>query len=400
MKEIKLKICAESPLAIGRKKPGGSVSEAQDYIPGSVIRGTVADLLISLGGEPTTGDDFDKIFLSGEAAIFRNAYLSTSILPATAVSSKTDSGFKPATAVSSKTDSGFKLKKNGVFDTLIDRFCAEAHDYPYDPNCPEDGGRVEPYSSYYQKDDQTYKSCSSVKRLLTRAGINRRRATTEEEILYSIEVLNEKVIYHSSILLEDENLANSLGAFLAKRTLYLGGATSRGLGKVSLVTAEVISPELAIGQAIKQFNDKLRERWQLWSIFGEPQEALSKDKTYFTINLQSDAILKEDWLHTTVISEAMLQEFAEFKDDSLKLHTAYSAYDYLSGWNTAWGLMKDMELITNKGGVYLFSTNQSSEWLPKLEKLCLNGVGDRRAEGFGQIKICDDFHLVFREIAV
>ncbi|MFP4103908.1 MAG: CRISPR-associated RAMP protein Csx10, partial [Coleofasciculus sp.] len=46
MKQIQLTITALSPLAIGRKKPGGSVSEAGDYIPGSVIRGAMASQMI------------------------------------------------------------------------------------------------------------------------------------------------------------------------------------------------------------------------------------------------------------------------------------------------------------------------------------------------------------------
>lgn len=38
METIQLTLTAQSPLAIGRQKPGGSISEAQDYIPGSVSR--------------------------------------------------------------------------------------------------------------------------------------------------------------------------------------------------------------------------------------------------------------------------------------------------------------------------------------------------------------------------
>jgi CRISPR-associated protein Csx10 len=48
----------------------------------------------------------------------------------------------------------------------------------------------------------------------------------------------------------------------------------------------------------------------------------------------------------------MLHQFAgvKDKDESLHLEAAYSSYEYLSGWNAAWGLMKDVELITKKGG--------------------------------------------------
>ena len=42
MKQLALTVTAQSPLAIGRRKPGGSVSEAEQYIPGSVLRGAIA----------------------------------------------------------------------------------------------------------------------------------------------------------------------------------------------------------------------------------------------------------------------------------------------------------------------------------------------------------------------
>jgi CRISPR-associated protein Csx10 len=91
---------------------------------------------------------------------------------------------------------------------------------------------------------------------------------------------------------------------------------------------------------------------------------------------------------------------SEEKDNFLKLHVAYSSYDYRSGWNSAWGLMKDMELIINKGSVYLFSTSKPDIWFDQLGQLEEKGAGDRTCEGFGQVQVCNQFHLVFREEAV
>ena len=265
MKQIQLKITALSPLAIGRKKPG-SVSEAGDYIPGSVIRGAIAAQILQQSGQQEAnlteaGGDFQALFLNETAAIFRNAY------PA----STEEVRVLPATAVSSKTNPGFQPKGNGVFDTLIDRFCAEAYSYPYDPSCPkalEEGtdGRVEPYGGFYsQKNSKEYQSHSVNKRLLTRVGINRRRATAEEQILYSIEVLSEikakePVIYRSSILLEDDHLAESLKTFIDTHSFRLGGAASRGLGKVQ-IEAKLVKPEIGVSSRIEKFNQAIQKRW-------------------------------------------------------------------------------------------------------------------------------------------
>ncbi len=406
MNQIQLEIKALSPLAIGRQKPGGSVSEAETYIPGSVIRGAIASEILRQSSQPEPNGDFQTLFLGNNPAIFHNAYPAVATVEDESTVLPGDIAVLPATAVSSKTDSGFKPKKHGVFDTLIDRFCAEGYNHPYDPNCPKDGGRVEPYGGFYSLKDNHYYQPAISTRLLTRAGINRRRATTEEQVLYSIEVLNEVegkqqaiATYRGKILVEDEQLAISLGNFINSHNFWLGGGVSRGLGKVE-ITATPNSETPDIASKITQFNQKLQNRWEMWQIFGKPHEDLLANRTYFTLDLQSDAILTEDWQRTTVISPTMLQQFAGVDDSSLQLHVAYTSYDYRSGWNAAWGLMKDAELVTNKGAVYLFSTTQSELWIKALKHLQLRGVGERTSEGFGQFQVCNEFHLVFREHAV
>ncbi|MBW4624011.1 MAG: CRISPR-associated RAMP protein Csx10 [Brasilonema octagenarum HA4186-MV1] len=414
MKRINLEIKALSPLAIGRQKPGGSVSEAQTYIPGSVIRGAVAaHILKQANTSISEGDNFHELFLGENPAIFQNAY------PATIEGDKStrvqpEVKVVPATALSSKTKSGFKSKPNdpkhnGVFDTLIDRFCADRYNHLYDPNCPTDGERVDAFKGFYSQLKGKYYSHSITTRLLTRVGINRRRSTSEERVLYSIEVLNESqdnrkkpVTYTGGILVVDE-LAESLERFINnhKEDLRLGGATSRGLGRVKITANPHVEIKSKVTNQIKQFNDKLHQRWLEWNqIFGNSLQDLLENRTYFTIDLQADAIFTENWRRTTVISREMLQQFTGVSDTSLQLHAAYSSYDYLSGWNSAWGLMKDVELITEKGSVYLFSTTEKDLWLQALEDLEVKGVGDRTCEGFGSVQICNPFHLVMREEAV
>lgn len=416
MKRIVLEIKALSPLAIARQKPGGSVSEVENYIPGSVIRGAIAAQILKESGHQSTnlaenGGDFQALFLGDEPAIFQNAYPATLEInkKLVAIERTEEIMVLPATTLSSKTDSGFKTQKgNGVFDTLIDRLCAEFYGYPYDPNCPVDGGRVDTVDfSFYSKYNDKYYKHSVNKRLLTRVGINRRRATAEEEILYSIEVLNEsqelnqKPIYYRTAILVTDDLAEFLQQFIHNRRqdFRLGGSTSRGLGKVAINAKLPTDVQTNVKEKVKNFNDRLQERWVKWKdVFSNPSEELPSDRTYFTLDLQSDAILSDRWRRTTVISEVMLKYLADVDEDSsLKLEAAYSSYDYRSGWNAAWGLMKDVELVTNKGGVYLFSTTQPEKWFEKLGNLEVRGVGDRTCEGFGQVKICNEFHLVFRE---
>ncbi|MGF1482365.1 MAG: CRISPR-associated RAMP protein Csx10 [Cyanophyceae cyanobacterium] len=417
MKRIDLTITAQAPLAIGQRKPGGSVSEAMDYIPGSVIRGAIASRILKSSTQiPKAGDDFHALFLDEQAAVFQNAY------PAIAKVGEDEYeirdgeiAFLPATALSSKTDSGFKPNKAGVFDSLIDSFCAREHGLFYEPNNIK-GDRVESFSGFYSKAGNCYSSHSVSKRLLTRVGINRRLATAQEEILYSIEVLNEvqgkkekvPTTYRSSILVQDDgDLAEQLSEFIRSNCdrFRLGGSGSRGLGNVTIkakISESANIQESSLKQRIGSFNEKLKERWGFWNAFGVPDPNPLEGRTFFTVNLQSDAILTEQWQRTMVISEDMLRQFVGLHNADVTLHMTYSSYDYRSGWNTAWGLPKDVELIAKMGGVFLFSISETQQerWYEKLAELELRGVGDRTSEGLGQIKVCDDFHLIFREDAV
>jgi CRISPR-associated protein Csx10 len=426
MKQINLTITAEAPLAIGQRKPGGSVSEAMDYIPGAAIRGAVAaKVLEQAGSEPgvsteSSGDDFHRLFLTDQAVVFQNAYPAIAKVGNDHYEESLEVRLLPVTALSSKTDSGFKPDKGGVFDSLIDGFCAREQGLFYEPNgltgdsaSADLSVRVEPFSGFYSKKGNTYRSHTVSKRLLTRVGINRRRATAQEEMLYSLEVLDEvqgkkhpqPMVYQSSIFVRDDDLADQMHQFIThySNQFRLGGAASRGLGKVE-IKASIDALQLhthEIKQRIEHFNQKIMERWHLWSAFGA-DTPLAK-QIFFTVNLQSDAILNERWQRTMVVSEEMLRHFAGISnaaDPTLTLQIAYSSYDYRSGWNAAWGLQKDLELVTKMSGVYLFGTQNPDLWYDKLAELTLWGVGDRTSEGFGQIQICDEFHLIFRENAV
>jgi CRISPR-associated protein Csx10 len=413
MKQIILTITAQAPLAIGQRKPGGSVSEAMDYIPGTVIRGAIAgQILRQTRQSPEAGDDFHKLFVDEQSTVFHNGYPAIAKLEDDAYELRPEVvSVLPATALSSKTDSGFKPRKAGVFDSLIDSYCAREHGLFYEPN-DVTGDRVESFDGFYSKADNIYATHSINKRLLTRVGINRQRATAQDEMLYSLEVLNESQgkqtpvpsVYRSAIVVNDDTVAEQLLAFIQANgdRMRLGGSASRGLGQVSLEASlgEVNADPLP--QRIEAFNTKLQERWALWNAFGMPDPDPLKDRLFFTIDLQAAAIFTENWRRTMVLSATMLGQFIGISLDDIKLEMAYSSYDYRSGWNAAWGLPKDVELVTKSGGVFLYSIpkSESDHWYEPLAKLERWGVGDRANEGFGQIRVCDEFHQVMREASV
>ncbi len=437
---IELTITAHAPLALGRQKPGGSVSESESYIPGSTIRGAIAGHILQAANQrnadfSTNGGDFQSLFLDPEVAIFQNAY------PAIARISSHELAFAqepirvlPATALSSKENSGFKShgqpeeqQTGGVFDTLLDRYCAEQCGQVYDPSCPRDRGRVEPYGGFYSRTDRQlqdgeyrYRRHGAPTRFLTRVGINRRRATAQDDMLYGIEVLNESFLrntqdkypkweyltYRSYIWLQDADLANDVQTYINRhaQTFRLGGSVSRGLGRVVL-NAKLQPSVSDVQTRVQDFNAKLQERWQLWSALLSPDRSSLPARTFFALAFQSEAILTDQWQRTMVVFPSMLNGINGMQDSDLQLHASYASYDYRNGWNAAWGLMKETELITNRGSTFLLSINtpkawNKNDWIAALDELEIKGLGDRTAEGFGQVRICDEFHTIVRENAV
>jgi len=145
MTRLELNITALSPLAPGRQKPGGSVSEVENYISGSVLRGAIASQILELSGQHSAnlaenGGNFQTLFLGENPAIFGNAYPAVTKIGNESIAVNHEIKVLPATAVSSKTNPGFISSRSGhgVFDTLIDAFCATAYNQPYSnlaPSC-------------------------------------------------------------------------------------------------------------------------------------------------------------------------------------------------------------------------------------------------------------------------
>ena len=100
---------------------------------------------------------------------------------------------------------------------------------------------------------------------------------------------------------------------------------------------------------------------------------------------------------TMVLTTEMLREATGVVDDSLKLLRAYASYDYRGGWNTGQRLPKDTDLVTRMGSVWVFQVDNLAPWLGPLADMEVRGVGERTAEGFGEVVICDAFHVAGKE---
>lgn len=392
--ELAIEVTLASPLLPGGRKPTGQIVEAVQHIRGGLLRGAVADawLASSESGEPDA--DFKTLFLGECAGIFRNCYPGSKVLPATAIGCKDFDGFL------AENDP----EKHGIFDTLFQRLITEKADWLlYDPKCPHcgDDGRVEAQSGFYTRSDNGgYVKRALSTRLLTRVGINRQRKVAADELLYNLNAIDplsakgEKIRLYGSAHLPMA-VVSQVADTLQKEVQRLGGGRSRGLGRVEIKVKKCEDTD-SLEQRICDFNAALKTVWDTYSCRSNV-EIDAFEGTYFSIALQSDAIFEENWQKSMVLTGSMLQEAAGC-DAEVRLIRSFASYDYVSGWNAAWGLLQGTDLVTRIGSVFVFHTSDIDAWISVLRTLEKVGVGSRREEGFGQILICDPFHLRTQEL--
>jgi CRISPR-associated protein Csx10 len=328
------------------------------------------------------------------------------------MSCKAAGGFLPAPG--QPADGGVG---HGVFDTLLDRLGWETlapAGLLYRPRCPAPvcGERVERYAAHYGRRAvaraPSYFRARVPTRLLARVALDRRRRVAAEPLLYTVPVLSEAspapdgalrpTTFHGEVLVPDD--AN--GALLEEalgRVEHLGGGSSRGLGVVQVAVAEAPERE-PVAERLEGFARALAVRRGQYARLA-PQSAASLEGSYFSIDLRSDALLwRHGWEPTTVLDAELLRAATGVADPSLALVRAYAEPDWRGGWQAAWGLPRPTELVARRGSCYLYRTASLAAWTDALEMLETSGIGARTAEGYGEVRVCDRFHLVLRERAV
>jgi CRISPR-associated protein Csx10 len=409
MKLLTIEITARSPLAFPERKAGTQFRRSLDYVPGATIYGALG---AQLGPRyEGTEEEFRALF---RAIRCHNAYPAwlgdewSRPLPATAEKPK------------GKTD-------DVLTDTLIERVCCEKLQPPaYLFSLTDSEGRAQEgargYHAPARADDLRQQIQRSVtQRVLTRVAINRRRGTAQEGLLYSPLVLSEVTTMRTYQWNEQTQREQAVKTDFPTRFLgsvalpdgcdlsiftdalhaitFLGGRTTSGLGQVEIRVRDAAeagsSAEDAqtVRERVEALTAAFRQRAPLYEHFGGG--GWSANGSIFTINLLSHAILYEHgWQPTMVLTGAMLEEATGVR---AKLLRSFATSGHAGGWHIQWGAPKPSEVSTLMGSVFVFQTEQGQELetteYERLARLQQAGIGERRAEGFGQVRICDEFHI-------
>ncbi len=371
-----ISLIPQSPIHIGKSKPNFSFLPTKDLIPGSILRGALAEYLIMRGRESEI-----KEFIANMRFGFLYPSKSPALLPLPL----------PATSLGCKNNSGFKSEKaHGIFDALLASVAYEElrkfteFPVPLTFKCKECGSRMDKVSGFYTEEGGKYKKVEVKRTSQTKVAISRRRKTSESEMLYSITAIRPGNVFVGKILGDTDKLEVLLDAL---NEVGIGAFTTRGYGMVEARKAEIRTG--GIEERVESFNRRLREVWSdIASI------ALNKDKipeeptgTYFSVDVLSPAILRD---HSGLSTLKLQLNLGEKKVEPV-LFSAY--HEFIGGWSTAWGLPKETTYGAGTGSTYVFKLDEEREELyHELERIELEGIGRRRDEGYGDVLICHPFH--------
>jgi CRISPR-associated protein Csx10 len=381
MELLKIKIEALSPLAFPIRKPGPQYRSSQPFVPGATLYGALGEYLAR------RAEYSPELF---QALRCHNAY----------PSKKCDQWVRPRPITALQP----KNKPDEMKDSLIERICWELQEPSALIYAPTDsGGR--PWEAaglaFYASPSNSESRIREVQQhIVTRVSINQALGTADDGRLYSFFAINEAdkegnpTRFQGSLVCPDQESAEQVRRALSQIS-YIGGRQHSGVGHVAISAEGGQEAETAadLQTRIGQFNHAIREQAELYQRLGG--KALDLSRPFFTVNLLSHAILLEDgWQPTSELSAASLEELTGI---DAQLVRSFSSTEIVGGWNQLWKRPKPTQLAVRMGSVFLFQAEQALQDrdYQELARLQLSGIGERRPEGYGQVRICDEFHLSF-----
>jgi len=386
----------KSALHVGRAPLGmGEYLLTQRHIPGSVLRGVLAEVLIHRYGlRPGPGSEFNRLFEGPEAVRFEPAYPATALgwgypFPLTARRCKTHGGFPRL-----DTDPAERERYHGAFDILVNRIVFEeqlaAGPVPFieKPLCPHCWGGVEPAQGVYTWDaDENLPGVASDVRLMrhTHTAINRARGVAEDGMLYTVETMEPGTLLRGCVWVEAGQVERVREAL--SEIKRLGRGVSRGRGRVTIepLPQESDGDTLARLRALNQLIEEERAMYaRLTGWTASPADGI-----YFTLDLLSPAIFEDGATATLEPGELGLP----FEADLVR---RFVAPETVGGWWRAAGLPHPTALAAKAGSVYLYRAppDVDMEDLSRaLDALRARGIGHRRERGYGAVLPCAPFHL-------
>lgn len=381
---------AQSGAALSSKPgaAGGYASQTLDYVPGTSIRGAVARLYLRRPGKNPTSDEFLSLFHSDDVVFGDAVPLGANVIPLSAHTRKNSKGFRQDVGVA-----------GGVSDLLL-----------FPERRPKDEVVVA-MSGWYVKDHGAYRKASACTAISAHTAHNSGTKAREEAGLFAREYIEDEQSFECVIKTDADGIIEDL--LKPPGCLLVGQAKSRGWGELAVSTVfSADNPPLPPASVIERI-----ARFQLGysedSKCGETDELLSlteanENKLRFSLTLFSNAIVLDPWLrpqsmiYEDLLMAALKGAGANIEANSPTLLNAFSRVTQVHGWNAAHKLPKPVDWAISMGSAFLYEIGVKNKTeldciVNALWRLQCGGIGVRRNEGFGSLRVCDQFHLEVNE---
>lgn len=384
--EIKVVLKAESALSLLRSRTGNQFAQTLDYLPGSAVRGAFAEIFLNKRGVDDA--DFQRIFV--DEAVWFNDFLP----------SYSDNAMLLAPATMSVCKRFGTEHPESVRDRLLEAITGRS--LPEEKKCPrctdEPLKRLD--GKYFEAEDS--RSFPKLpKQLRMHVGISRATGSALHSLLFSYETLmtekpkgkehkpgNEDeapaqpLKFVGTLSANDKSALDALAQVVTDREhLSVGHARTRGLGELSIETRTPLEPKGDLATRCEAFNKAVQAKGGDAGMF------------YFAITLNSHLALR-DRLGRPVLENLHADHFG-LHADQLKLAVSFLSAAVVPGWNAALGLPKADTHAISRGSVVVFSLPKAAvteQLMNRLVELESEGVGERRAEGFGSLTVCHPIH--------
>jgi CRISPR-associated protein Csx10 len=391
-----LTLKAVSPLALHRRRTSEQFSPTLDYIPGSTVRGALADVYLQGDAKRANESLFQDLFVS-DRVHFSDFLPSngrgrdrTQLLPATAVACKRFADEHRA----GWSDAVLRLELLREWDSPD---LAQHNRWKRCPDCQAQGydGKRDRWEQGYYTSVEQLDLIKVRQRMIAGSAIERATGTAAHAMLFSHEVIEESgafedqdVFFRGTVTLPDELRSALQDLAPAQQRLAVGYGRSRGLGQV----------QVADWTAPRSEPHGLRERWaalneavrQLWQAYERPAPG-----QYFSLTLQSHLALRDE-AGQPVLGQIQAAQL-NLPDGAERCRCIVNAV-VVPGWNAAQEKPKADVWAIGRGSVLLFRVSHDVDPAPilrRLEAIERDGVGDHLAEGCGRIIACDPFHYHF-----
>ncbi|MEE8389975.1 MAG: RAMP superfamily CRISPR-associated protein [Anaerolineae bacterium] len=393
---IPFEIEIESALHVGQAPLGvGEYAFTQRHIPGSALRGALAEVFINQYGlKPGPESEFNQLFEGAEAIRFEPAYPATALewgypFPLTARQCKAHGGFPKL-----DTPQAERECYHGAFDVLVSQVVFEEQlvsgSVPFieKPLCPHCWKNVEPAQGVYTWDEEEgHPGVASDVCLVrhTHTAINRARSVAEDGMLFTIETMEPGTLLRGQVWVEPDQVERVRKALSTIK--HLGRGVTRGRGRVMVdpLPQESNGSILARIEALNKLIQK--ERALYARLAGDA--APPPDGVYFTLDLLSPAVFGNGVV-ATLKPEDLNLSF------EVNLVRRFVASEVVGGWWNAARLLHPTALAVEAGSVFLYQAPSDVDLQGlsrELETLRAEGVGCLRERGYGAVLPCAPFHL-------